>query len=281
MSKLPKFLCIGAQKAGTTWLHEILSTHPEVFLPRIKELYHFVEFEDGEPAAWRDRVMLEATIAACNEYIHNERHAIRPGFVQYLLSFGAPDRFSDEWYKRVFSAAWDEALTGEITPEYMAMSPEGIDRIKALLGDVKIVLLLRDPVERLWSQVRMVANETGQDPTVAYWNISQGSALKRNSNYAKFIPTWREKISSENLGIFNFHALAQDPRAFYQDVLNFLSLSPHETDRVGDIIHQGVGREIPEDILADLTGIVAPQNEYLDNVFGKDWRDGPARMNPS
>ncbi|OGT83573.1 MAG: hypothetical protein A3H91_02535 [Gammaproteobacteria bacterium RIFCSPLOWO2_02_FULL_61_13] len=38
---LPDFLCIGAQKAGTTWLYENLRRHPEIFLPHRKELHYF------------------------------------------------------------------------------------------------------------------------------------------------------------------------------------------------------------------------------------------------
>lgn len=41
MTKLPNFLCIGAQKAGTTTLHDILRGHPEIFLPEIKETHFF------------------------------------------------------------------------------------------------------------------------------------------------------------------------------------------------------------------------------------------------
>ena len=37
----PDFLGIGAQKAGTTWLHENLRRHPELFLPEEKELHYF------------------------------------------------------------------------------------------------------------------------------------------------------------------------------------------------------------------------------------------------
>ena len=39
--RLPDFVCIGAQKAGTTWLHRQLSEHPEVFVPERKELDFF------------------------------------------------------------------------------------------------------------------------------------------------------------------------------------------------------------------------------------------------
>lgn len=41
MNKLPNFLCVGAQKAGTTTLHDILKQHPDIFLPKIKETKFF------------------------------------------------------------------------------------------------------------------------------------------------------------------------------------------------------------------------------------------------
>lgn len=37
----PKFICIGSQRAGTTWLHMCLDEHPEVFVPETKELHYF------------------------------------------------------------------------------------------------------------------------------------------------------------------------------------------------------------------------------------------------
>jgi len=37
----PEFLCIGAEKAGTTWLYEMLKAHPSVWMPPIKEIHYF------------------------------------------------------------------------------------------------------------------------------------------------------------------------------------------------------------------------------------------------
>ena len=37
----PSFVCIGAQKAGTTWLYDNLRPHPEVWLPQVKEIHFF------------------------------------------------------------------------------------------------------------------------------------------------------------------------------------------------------------------------------------------------
>ncbi|WP_340679170.1 sulfotransferase [Paraglaciecola sp.] len=39
--ELPHFICIGAQRAGTTWLHNCLDEHPEIYVPATKELHFF------------------------------------------------------------------------------------------------------------------------------------------------------------------------------------------------------------------------------------------------
>mgnify|MGYP003645700298 FL=1 len=41
MASYPDFVCIGAQKAATTWLYNVLRRVPGVFLPAIKELHYF------------------------------------------------------------------------------------------------------------------------------------------------------------------------------------------------------------------------------------------------
>ena len=49
---LPKFLCIGAQKAGTSWLYAQLQSHPEVWMPPVKELQFFNHLYVPEHRAW-------------------------------------------------------------------------------------------------------------------------------------------------------------------------------------------------------------------------------------
>ena len=44
-SMLPNFLCVGAQKAGTTTLYDILNQHPDIYLPKIKETKYFAADE--------------------------------------------------------------------------------------------------------------------------------------------------------------------------------------------------------------------------------------------
>ena len=46
--RLPTFICIGAQRAGTTWLYHCLKEHPEIYMPDKKELRFFnYNYDDG------------------------------------------------------------------------------------------------------------------------------------------------------------------------------------------------------------------------------------------
>lgn len=45
----PNFLYIGPDKAGSSWLHEVLITHPQVFMPAAKDLYFFDRYYDRGP----------------------------------------------------------------------------------------------------------------------------------------------------------------------------------------------------------------------------------------
>lgn len=98
---LPAFLGIGAQKSGTTTLHQLLDLHPNVFVPQRKELHYFT--------------------------MHSHR--------------------SMEWYASCFQGAAPGQRVGEITPYYLYHAPAA-ERIADRLPQVRIIVLLRDPVSR-------------------------------------------------------------------------------------------------------------------------------------
>jgi hypothetical protein len=152
------------------------------------------------------------------------------------------------------------------------------ERVHALLGQVKIVLLIRDPIERLWSQIRMIAKDTGRDPVDGYWDIVGEFACEKNSDYQKFIPIWQSNIQPKDLGIFNFHALGRDPESFYKDVLSFLDLPTHQNNRTSEVVHQGASSSISPEIMKDMQSRLGPQIDFLTNTFGESWKEGSARM---
>lgn len=105
---LPNFLIVGAQKCGTTSLHEILSEHPETGMSDTKEVNYF--------------------------------------------TFDAEYRRGLTHYKTFFQNANSNCIAvGESSPGYMC-TPGVPERIRNDLGEIKIVMILRDPIKRAFSQ---------------------------------------------------------------------------------------------------------------------------------
>jgi Sulfotransferase family len=154
MTDAPDFICVGVQKAGTTWLDQMLRAHPRIWLPPVKELHYFDDVYIKHFRGWIPR--------------HRRVHAL--GAIEQQVSEGLKADFkliktaahialntpTDDWYKAIFTMAPAGVVKGEMTPAYSLLPKDGIDHILRLNPSVKIILLLRDPVERAWSQIRMI-----------------------------------------------------------------------------------------------------------------------------
>jgi Sulfotransferase family len=117
----PDFAVIGVPKAGTTALYAALVQHPDLFLPAVKEPKHFLS--DGPPP----------TRGGPGDAQTFQEHIWRPSE-----------------YQALFASAPEHALRGEATPFYL-YDVEAQRRLHALRPDARLIVVLRDPVERAHS----------------------------------------------------------------------------------------------------------------------------------
>lgn len=115
----PDFVIVGAMKAGTTSIADILRQHPDVFIPALKEPDHFCD--------------LETTFEFPNRAPSRLVHAVQ----------------SDADYRKLFAAAGDR-LTGEASAQYFP-NPDSAAQIHAANPKARIIVSLRDPVSRAFS----------------------------------------------------------------------------------------------------------------------------------
>lgn len=118
---LPDFFVIGAPKAGTTALHAALAPHPDLYLSRVKEPKFFLC--DGPPPTTGGP---------------GDAHSYREWIWQR------------DQYERLFDDAPPGALRGESTPLYLADDAAHV-RMRALVPDARLIAILRDPVDRAYS----------------------------------------------------------------------------------------------------------------------------------
>lgn len=141
MSRLPNFFIVGAPKAGTTSLHHYLDQYPQVYMSAIKEPNFFAAEirEENFDSQLRRRISGEAR--ALRKFLSGPMREKRFG--------GIVSDWED--YVRLFDKADDESAIGEASVCYL-WSPTAPERIGEKIPHAKILVMLRDPVERAFSQ---------------------------------------------------------------------------------------------------------------------------------
>ena len=212
--KGPDFLVIGAQRAGTTWLHRVLRQHPSLWLPPVKELHYFDRLETTrtilDPKE-RRRVGLKQLLS------------LDPWLVSYWLRAR-----SDEWYARLFRDAKAKGLVaGEITPAYATLDETVLRRIKGLNDNIKLIFVMRDPVERAWSAVNNAAKK-GIDASTVEKSIKRAreSGAAARSAYGDTIRRLEAVFPASQVHYCFFEDLRDRPEALTSDLFSFLGVAP-------------------------------------------------------
>lgn len=124
--KLPDFLIVGAPRSGSTFLYAHLSRHPQVFMPEEKEPSFF--------ACWEQK-----------PFYRNRKTKEKADYISYTLRD----------YQDLFLDAKNDQIIGEASTWYLYLYKDTIASIQKIYGEkshnLKIIILLRNPVERAWS----------------------------------------------------------------------------------------------------------------------------------
>ena len=179
-------LCIGCQKGSTSWLHSILSCHPRVWL-----------FEDLDP------------VTSTNKEAH---------FWDKNRDLGI------DWYRDLMTPPSPERLTLDFTPEYATLPDAAIAECKALNPSAQVIYILRDPLARAVSAMRMYM----------LWHLGQGyrEALTLGEVFdllARDARLWAHGAYLENLQAWRRH---------YPDLilLNYENFHDHRADSIAQIM---------------------------------------------
>jgi hypothetical protein len=259
------FLGIGAQKAGTSWLHRNLSHHPQIWFPIVKEVHYFdtvhldfaTEKEHIHRRASRHLERLEAS--SLPEPVKQRRR-------DYLQRLTDPAFLNtDAWYRHVFSAAPKRKKAGEITPIYCAIGSAGIRHVKSMLPDVRLIYIIRDPFDRSISSLRMWMDRTDE----AQNRIIKGRLFRARGNYAEHIPLW-DAAFGERILYLPFGWIKAQPGRVLRSVEEFLELDAYSGyPKLETTVHPTRKIEIEPKVAAALKREAEPQNRYLKERFGE------------
>ena len=202
----PHFLCIGPERTGTTWLYRNLRKHPQVSLPHIKEFryfnWHYSKVNsDGFAGRFFNRKLL-ASVSFRDRMRRRMRYYLKKNIRMKRNDFSSLrvdlkywfGRRSDRWYLSFFRTSAG-VITGDISPQYCRLDEEVVGHIKEILPDLKIILLLRDPIDRVWSNAKLIlSKQNNEDPAeigeAEYYGFFD-KEYRRTGGYTKILSRWQ------------------------------------------------------------------------------------------
>lgn len=277
------FLGIGAQKAATSWLYDNLQRHPAVWLPPIKELHYFDRSPDYPSPSYLASSSLVHRLVG-REYFNrrfrkNLRFDLKAAFshkdwktIGWLLHYYL-GTYSDRWYLSLFKPGKGK-LRGEITPSYSILALADVQHIKDILPDLKIIFILRDPIDRAWSHMRFVAMlgmfDGISDPAKCRRFIDADDQALR-SDYVRTLEIWRSCFSEEQMYIGFFDDIGQDPKQAITKIFDFLGLdSQCVTDdaAVNNRVNAADEMAMPDELKVYLARKYYPELQKLTAMVG-------------
>lgn len=166
---------LGAQKAGTSWLHRMLQRHRDVHLPLVKELHYWTairppHFNFPATIARKEAEFAASAWLPARIRRYQTREALSGAYVRdYVgrwnatLSSGGDDGHR-AYLDLMGMGARGRKVVGDITPAYALLEADTLKEMAELGPDVRFVFLMRDPVARLWSGVKHRIRVSGVAP---------------------------------------------------------------------------------------------------------------------
>lgn len=273
--KKPAIIGIGAQKAGTTWLSQMLGQHPSVWSSPFKEVQFFNYLYNEEHRNWLPWHFRASKISIAKRYAARGQEV--PAEVQlYLDRITRGKMFTKQWYKQVFAPAPEGLLPMDVTPEYSTLSAEGVDFATGFLPQAKFIYIIRHPVDRAISQLKMNLTRAKRKPaTLDDWMEEiEDPVLLDRGNYAEFVPRWNAKLDKERLLYLPFGAISRTPTDVMRRVEAFLGLAPHEYKNLADkVFPANAALSVPDPARAALRAKLEEQFDFIETTFGAEFSD--------
>ncbi|WP_418510453.1 sulfotransferase family protein [Corallibacter sp.] len=211
--KRPNFIIAGFPKCGSTALHYYLENHPQIYMPKQKELHYFTSH------------------------------------ILSKLNNGPGDKETKIWqlsniddYENCFKNAKPEQVIGEASPSYINY-PCQFDTIKEELNNPKVIIILRDPIKRAYSNYLHLVREHRED--LSFYEALLNEDERVNEQYSdfwyyKFNSTYFDKIQQackkfEKVTVLTQEELNKDTKATMKKIFTFLGV---EDSYVPDNIDQ-------------------------------------------
>ncbi|MCC5922413.1 MAG: sulfotransferase [Crocinitomicaceae bacterium] len=203
----PNFIIVGVARCGTTSLYHYLKQHPQIGFPKVKEPKYFsssgIVFPHNGPG--------DHTVDA--KIIRDKKQ-----------------------YYDLFADLNDFKAIGEASSDYFYYHKNTVPAIKQELGDVKIILCFRNPIERAYSAYSNLLRDSREtitfDEAISLEeeriakNYDWMWAYKKGGLYAEGLKLFQDTFS--NVKVILLEDLEREPKRILEDVFEFLEVDPYD-----------------------------------------------------
>ena len=248
--RFPDFFVLGPQCTGTNWMYKNLSEHPDIFMTTPKELFFF-------------------TVTRLEKFVGREQDFDLNDYMAY---------FNQPWWRR--APLSKQMVMGEATASYAWQPLVVIRGIVCLNPRLKGIILVRDPVEKVWSNLRrkMVSERGFDDPRdVPDGQIEQFIHDPHQIScamFSKMIENWSQNLVNGNLFVGGFTDLVERPAELLLDLFRFLGVRPERKYIPRNLSQKiRVAKELPmsDRWRMELEQIFQEERKRLRDLYGYDF----------
>jgi hypothetical protein len=222
LERFPDFLIVGPQRTGTTWLHAQLRYHPDVMLSEPKEIFFFSSLKRPDSPRFRSKELAH--------YLQFFREPLWRVALHQAICL------------RRYRQPYRPKIRGEATASYATLDRDIIGDITVLKPEIKVILMVRDPVERAWSHakkdlVRDRGRRFGDVTPSEFERFFSGPYQRQCARVVDNIDNWAACLQTGHLLVALFDDIDTQPEALLLEVMSFLGV---RSDR------RYVGRDVRE-----------------------------------
>lgn len=290
MSEPAVLYCVGATKAGTSWFYRALHDHPDCTLPPVKEAHYWDTFptdkrDNYTPALYREAANLldRASSATGTQSRVFEQRA---DDIRALIKVVEGSRNDDSAYRYwLTTRGQGRRLVADMTPAYSLLPVLMLQRMAALVPVTRFVYLVRDPLARLWSHVRMIASRraTAGEDRVAKANrilrrtldghedhiLDRGDYPSAHARLTAAVPETDLRVE------YTERLFTEDGQ---RDMARFLGISYHPADSRRKV-HAGMDMTMREDLAIRAVRFLQDHYDWAARTLGplpRAWQDNLA-----
>jgi hypothetical protein len=273
----PDFICAGMEKAATLWLYDQLEAHPDFWMPPVKELRYL---HAPNPAIDDVMRLLERQKQRGRKLTDRAGQA----FLEEAATLAGQPR-DIEKYAQLFRFK-GRGLCGDLSPGYWRLKEPEIAALAARFPRLRVVLMVRDPVERVWSHICMEHRLGRFDAALldgaarfARWFAR---CVPRRASFATLVPPrWAQAAPAIPFRYFFFDDVEANPTATRAEIIRFLGGDPQKKSgkhAPGYNRKAGMAKlPLTEEIKAVLVESLAGEVRDSARLFGGPAKQWPAR----